>query len=495
MLQLLKWVIPYNIFFDEDTSRKGGDKEEIEDHEPPEPPEQKGDDVDDIEEDEISDNTKLSEIENIDDVVERDDIDIDKLLNWIKEGGEDVKFGDIKIKPEVDDDKEKDKKEKDTDDKEDVKDDDVDDKEKADKDKKESDDKKEQPDDKSQEDKTKEKDQPSDKPDKKEAKPFKITDDFIKKQLSDFRESLADKDEETKNNMVSHLENVLSGIKGEVIGQKAFNNYVNGQFYIKKVKSPFDKNWKPEQDTVKDPEYIEKATKQKNKMLVTELQKKYKDFPDEAFEDPEIKKEFERNLNQDDPSAFKEYQEKLGSLEKDINDQYDRYYHFVNNWESIAAETLKTETDLFREWLNAYGLQLKDVGIDSLDIDDNYYNKYLWDNVVFDKDGKMNEDVLVLLDGVVPVIKPMSVMNALKNSVYDEVLKIKTHQARQDGYTKAKDDIPDPSLSDSGVTGQREEIANSEENVFEDDNASLEEHNKALERVKKSMFSGKKNKR
>jgi hypothetical protein len=468
------WIIPNKLYQADDGSGEGGGENHDQDPD----------------DDQITPETKLSELDTdqLDELMDREDVDIDKYLEWMKTQDEDQTFDTILIKEdpdkkdddddtETDDDPDKDKK--DTDD-----DDGVDDADpEKDGDQTKADDKKD--DDQKLEDGSNGKaDDQSAADDKTKAKTIKISDEYITKQVQSFREQMKDDDPELTNKKAEQFQDILNGIKGGEMDGKALKNYVNAQMYIKTIKSPFDADWKPEQKVVSDPEYIKKATEQKQKMILDRVRKQFPDYPEDA-EDDEAVKDFEEGLSRRD---FQNYSEQVKNIESEIDADYDRYIHVVTNWEDIAKDTITADVKLFEARISKLNLSLKDLGIESLDLNEkDLYNEYLWKNVLF-KDGETNKpdgNVLTYMDETIPIVKPGSVYGKLIDLNLELILGSKEHAARKQGFDAGLNNQEDPSTSDAPGKEHRDKIEIDEEDFTDD--TTPEQDQEKLDALKKTI--------
>lgn len=321
-------------------------------------------------------------------------------------------------------------------------------------------------------------------------KPFTVDDKFIGEQVAKFKEKNKDKEPAQLERMTQEYRQILDGIKGQTSTSKLFNNYVNSQTYIKSIKSPFDANWKPDPNIVKQPEYIEKALKAKNAKLLSSIRSKYPDFPEDALSNNDTRLEFERELIRENPRLFRAYEDYFNDQEKQINDNYDKYNYVVENWERMAKDTIESDIKLFTGWLENQGIKPEEINLPDLTIDEKYYNPFLYTNVLYTKDKKPNTDVMTFMDGNYPIMKPMAVFRALQDHFLDSVIELNRTKAMQEGFNLGKDSF-EPSLSESHITGETDKIE-IEDNDDEDE--SLEHLNKRLEAMKASISGKKKRK-
>lgn len=472
MKTLLEWIKP-QVFFAPDGA-DGGDPPKLED-----------DNQDENLELDLTDETDLSELDaqSIADIMEMDDIKHDVFTEWIKNGSkEKLLFKDIK---EVKSDE--DKKLDDAADQQDQ-DEDADTKDKlpADDDAK----------DKSTDDSTAKDpgktDQKADADKDKtlDVKTITVDEKYIQKQLENLKEQLKGKDPSTVEKQVANMESILNSVKGEVMSGKAFRNYVNAQTYIKTLKTPLDKDWKPDPKITQTPEYIEKATKQKQSMIADAIKDKYPDYPEDG--DPDAVKDFEDSLTN---REYDEYKNIMRTKAAEISDRYDRYQHLAENWEDIARDTVKSEAELFIKKLESFKIKPQDLGISQLDLDENNYNEYLYKNLLFDAKGVPNPEIFTFVDNVIPVVKPFSLYNALLNANLEQIIQLREAAARKEAYRKGIDDQPDPSLSDNQQNpGQRDEIT-LDDLSFDDDSMTMEQHDNLLQKAKSMVLRGSKGNR
>lgn len=465
MNKFFMWVIPPK-FYSPDGS-EGGD---------PGKPEDENLELD------LTDDTDLSQLDpdSIYQIMEMDNIQEDKLLDWIKSGSkEQLFFKDIKEAEKSDDDKKTDdaadpqNPNKDADDKDKQDDTDNADPNKADdstaKDPGKTDQKAD-----------------ADKDKTLEAKTIKVSEEYIAGQIAKLKDQLKGKDPDLIDKQVTNLETILNSIKDGEMDGRSLKNYINAQTYIKTLKSPLDKDWKPDPKVVSTPEYIEKATKQKQQMIADAIREKYPDYP--ADGDQEAVQDFEDSLTNREYDEYKNIKQQRAS---EISDRYDRYQHLAENWEDIARDTVKSEILLFSKKLESYKIKAQDLGISNLDLDDKNYNEYLYKHVLFDDKGNPNPDVFTFVDNVIPIVKPFSVYNNLMNANLDQIIALKEAAARKEAYRKGIDDQPDPSLSDNQQNpGQRDEITINE-NSFDDDSLTPEQHDSMLAKIKNSIIRGK----
>lgn len=430
----------------------------------------------------LTDDTDLSQLdaESIYQIMEMDNIQESKLMDWVKSGmKEQLFFKDIK-EAEISDDEKK------TDDAADPQNPnkDADDKDKQiDKDNADPNkpiDGTEKPADKTAAKADADKDKTL------ETKTIKVSEEYIANQLAKLKEQLKGKDPDLIDKQVNNLEVILTSIKDGEMDGRSLKNYINAQTYIKTLKTPLDKDWKPDPKVVNTPEYIEKATKQKQQMIADAIREKYPDYPTDG--DKAAVQDFEDSLTNREYDEYKIIkQERAG----EISDRYDRYQHLTENWEDIARDTVKSEIYLFTKKLESLKIKAQDLGISNLDLDDKNYNEYLYKNVLFDEKGNPKDDIFTFVDNVIPVVKPFSIYNTLVNANMDQIIALREAAARKEAYRKGIDDQPDPSLSDNQQNpGQRDEITINE-NSFDDDSLTPEQHDSLLAKLKNSIIRGK----
>jgi hypothetical protein len=319
-------------------------------------------------------------------------------------------------------------------------------------------------------------------PDKTE-KPLLVTDEVIQQKVNEFREK--NKDAQNLDQMAQDFKQILNGVKGDQFSERAFKNYINSQIYIKSLKSPFDPDWKPEKKVVESPDYIEMAKKQKGDMLLKAVRTKYPDFPENGLSDPEAKLEFERDLVAQNPTGILEYGRYLEEVSGKIDTEFDRHYDIVTNWEDRAKTQIEADVQLFKNYLDAKGLTLADIGVPDLTFDDKYYNKFLFDNIL-QPNGKPNENVIAWYQKNTPVIKPFMVTNQLKD-YFDVAIEDKIKErARAEGFKLGQNAIIEPSLSESPGMGYRK--PSDESSVFDNDEAKIEDIDSALTKIKNSVL-------
>ena len=258
--------------------------------------------------------------------------------------------------------------------------------------------------------------------------------------------------------------------------------------YIKTIKSPFDKDWKPDDKVVSTPEYIKEATTQKHKMIAEQMHAKYPDLPKDAFEDDDVLKEFEEGLSRREYDAYSNFHKEV---EGGINKQYDRYAHVVNNWETIAKDTITADVKLFEARLSKLNLTLKDLGIESLDLNEtDLYNEYLWKNIIF-VDGKTDNpdaNIMTFMDEEIPIIKPGSVYAKLVDSNLELLLGRAGHDGRKQGFKAGLDNQEDPSTSELAGLKHREKMEFDEDDI-NDDTTPAQDQEK-LDKLRAAIIAG-----
>lgn len=324
-----------------------------------------------------------------------------------------------------------------------------------------------------------------------EGKGFTVTEDFIKKAVDDFKTEIKDKDAATQTQMLTDYEGILRGIKGRTTDAQMLKNYVNAQTYIKTIKTPFSDSWKPDEKVVKDPDYIAKATTQKNLMITQAIQRKYPDFPDDGLTDKEARSEFVKNLVQTDPEAYDDYKKIITETENYVNTTFDKWYHVVTNWKSMARDTVAADVKLFDLWIEGKGFKREDLGVPDLTLNENDYNEFIYKNFLYDEKNRPNEEVLTFYDNKYPIVKPYGIFNALKDYYTDLIILKREEAARKQGYDLGLKNADEPSLSDSDITGKRDEIIVNED-VFDDDEADIKQIDGALAQVRNKILQGSK---
>lgn len=325
--------------------------------------------------------------------------------------------------------------------------------------------------------------------DKSKAKTIKITDEYIAKQEQNFRNQYKDEDPDVVNKKAEYFRDILNGIKGGEMDTKALKNYINAQMYIKTIKSPFDADWKPDEKVVGTPEYIKEATTKKNEIISDQMHAKYPDIPEDAFEDDDVLKEFEEGLSKREYDSYRNFYKEVADS---INKQYDRYAHVVNNWETIAKDTITADVKLFEARLSKLNLTLKDLGIDTLDLDEkDLYNEYLWKNIIF-VDGKTDNpdgNIMTFMDEKIPIIKPGSVYAKLIDSNLELLLSKAGHDGRKQGFKVGLDNQIDPSTSELAGLQHRENLEITEE-TFDDENLTPEQMKEKTDLLKAAIVAG-----
>lgn len=321
--------------------------------------------------------------------------------------------------------------------------------------------------------------EPGTKNDKKEGNASKVNlvevnGDYIRKFIADFKEKTKDASDE----QVEALKEILKGIEGDQLTPRALQNYVNAQLYIKEIKSPLDKDWKlPE--TEKTEEYLKKAEETKIKTLAAKIREQFPDYPDPTDEEAVV--DFEESLSRRD---YQRYMELKQQEEKRISETFDRYFYIANNWEKIAIDTLKGDIQMFEKKLNEVGLKPSDLGLD-LSLDQEGYNKFIYDNILF-RNGKIDNKLVNYIADTVPVLEPLGVYNRLLDLFLPDIIELAKSQGKTAGYKEAVKDIPEPGTHLSkGVLDNEEELTLLGEGDVDD-----EYLDKVLNKVKKKILKG-----
>lgn len=426
--------------------------------------------------DELTDDTDLLTYADIDSVLDRDDIDHDKFNESAMKGAEKILWKDVKISPKVEPVSTKDDEEKDEEPEAVV------------------------PDLKSAEEvPVKKKEVIEDKTDKTAAakdktdkQTFVIDENLIKTEVDKFRETNKDNPDVAK--MVQDYQGILNGVKDEVMSPKVLRNYINSQLYIKNVKpNPLDPKWQPDKKITTDPDYLAKAVEAKNKIIIDSLQRVFKSFPAEALTNPEVEKDFLRELLAEDPRAFHKYEKQRDIIEKNVDETYDKFVSLRSNWKEVARDSARVEVAKFQSILAGVNLTPEECGIPDLTINDEGYNEFLngHGNVLFKKDGSPNENVIGFVDGDIPFIRPGSVFAELTAAFMKSVATKIAERGRQEGFSIGKNSIPEPSLSDSGVKGEKDSLEENTEFDSESDKTPEELESNFAKWSKKLFNNGK----
>lgn len=418
----------------------------------------------------LTDDTNLLELPDIDNVLNRDDIDLDKFIESSKVGADKILWKDVKISSEIAPEDKSKKPEEEI-----VEEPVVDTKE-----------------DKGTEAKAEAVEQPKTDPpvDNPTKTTLAIDEAYIKSEVDKFKDT--NKDNPNLDKMVEDYQGILNGVRGEVMSPKAFKNYINSQMYIKQMKpSPLDTTWKPDTKVTTDPDYLQKALVAKNKLISEQMRRVFRDFPDEALTNPETEKEFLRELMAEDPRAITRYDEARKTIEKNVNESYDKYVHLQNNWETIARDSINVQVAQFNALLSQLNLTPEDLALPNLSLDDKYYNEFLYKNVIYDKNGKPNENVIGFLDGKIPVIKPNAVYVELVNNFAKTIISKAAEQGRKEGFEIGKTSIPEPSMSDSPIRGEKQTLEVNPDFLQDDSDLTPEQLENKFQSWKQKLFNGK----
>jgi hypothetical protein len=261
---------------------------------------------------------------------------------------------------------------------------------------------------------------------------------------------------------VDNFKRILESVKGDPYNEHNLKVHINAQTYIKNLKSPFAPDWKPDPKVTQTPEYIDKAIKHKNNVILNRLQSKFDGvelplFPKEALESKEARREFEKELIASDPSEFNNYQKMMDDTEKGINEDFDKWQYIDQNWETMAADTIKTDVMLFKNFLVSQKVKPEDIGLPDLNLNESFYNQFLYENVLY-KGKNPNDDVFSMYRNKYPIVKPGAILNSLTNIFLDSIIAKREEAARIEGYEFGKKDTVEPGMSNSSNPGEREII-------------------------------------
>ena len=293
-----------------------------------------------------------------------------------------------------------------------------------------------------------------------------ITDDYIKSQPEEQRQ-------------------YLTGIKDRKLDSQVLKNYVNAQMLIDKYKQ--EREAPVELPSTVKPEDAENL---RQKYIVSEMRKDYSDIPAEAVEDPEILSAWEAQLQRDNPREFNRYMSKYGDTEKLADSNVKQYYNLKENWEKIAANTLKSDVARFIAKISSKGVTEKDLGL-NLAIGDDNKNEYLYNKIIFDEKGNVNPDVVRFVDDI-PVLLPGQIYNKLMDMNFDRITDAALQRGVLQGYKNRVGDEPPPSIA-GDLTGKGQPAHDSKLNageVFSDEeDQSLEDIEKGLSKLRNKIAS------
>lgn len=298
-----------------------------------------------------------------------------------------------------------------------------------------------------------------------------IDDAYIQKTLADL----------SKDNPQSaeQLKSILEGVKGESFTSKALQNYINSQLYIKEIKSPLNKDWQMPEES-KTEEYIKQAEEIKKKTLISKMKEHFPDYPDDLDEDNIAL--FEESLSRRD---YSRYLQLIDEEKEKIDREFDRYFYIANNWEQLAIDTIKSDLQLFEKKLSESGVKLSDLGID-LQLDENGYNKFLFDNILL-PNNKVNNKIVHFIGESIPVLEPRALYKELLDLFYNDILELALNKGKSTGYKEAIKDIPEP----KGTHGSKSAMLDYDEevNIFDSEDVDDELLDKHLNKIRKKILN------
>ena len=163
-------------------------------------------------------------------------------------------------------------------------------------------------------------------------------------------------------------------------------------------------------------------------------------MPDDYFTDEEARKDYNKDLNYDDPDKFLELRDDIKDAKDYANKWADDYSDLANNWEDIVKGQITTEISKYEEVLKRNNLTAEDLGL-------KYDNKFIL-GLLLDENGKPNPKFVAQKHGF-SVVKPESITNHLLETTFGKVYSLGNKTGREDGYKKRVDHEEDPSISGS----------------------------------------------
>lgn len=235
-------------------------------------------------------------------------------------------------------------------------------------------------------------------------------------------------------------------------------------------------------ESSKTEEYIKQAEGIKNKTLISKMKEHFPDFPDDLNEENLLM--FEESLSRRD---YGRYLQLMDDEKARIDKEFDRYFYIANNWERLAIDTINADLQLFEKKLSETGVKLTDLGID-LKLDENGYNKFLFDNILM-PNNKVNNRVVQFIGESIPVVEPRALYKELLDLFYNDIVELALNKGKSSGYKEAIKDIPEPKgthSSKSGMLDYEEEVS-----IFDNDDIDDDLLDKHLNKIRKKIINNK----
>lgn len=256
-------------------------------------------------------------------------------------------------------------------------------------------------------------------------------------------------DEKYISEQPPEIQKILRPIKGDILSERALKNYINAQLFIEKQKAS-------KQDVSKET-YTQQVSQQTSQPVQTDILKtddfnralymtlkvKYNDLPelDNDTSPEEQLKDYLTDLQISDPIKYYKFLKDYDLASQKIQEQISQYKYIEENWEHISAENIKKDVQKFENDLKEYGLTLQDLGL-NLELDDKYYNEYLYNNILL-KNNEANPEVVQKISDKALLIPEGAVYKKLIELNFKNILSLAKSKNASSGINKK---VP-PSMS------------------------------------------------
>lgn len=259
----------------------------------------------------------------------------------------------------------------------------------------------------------------------------KFKDNFIKHRETYYPQTIKI-NEEYINKQPPEIQKILRPIKGDVLTERALKNYINAQLHIQKLESKFQQPTQAQPKTepiqeLKTPEFKIEDIKNFDDAVYKTLRLKYPDLPENPDNPKEAIKEYLSETQLIDPIKYYQVIKDYDLAQTKIKEKLEEFEYLAKNWQNISADNIKKDIDKFENTLKQYGLSIEDLGL-NLEFDDKFYNEYLFNNIIFDKNKNINEDVVKVIDkdAGVFLIPEGAVYRKLVELNFDKILNLRS---------------------------------------------------------------------
>jgi len=279
--------------------------------------------------------------------------------------------------------------------------------------------------------------------------------------------------EEYINSQPEEVREYLLSLKGKKADPDVIKIHVNAQKLIAESKKQIQESIKKEEPPANVQEIQSQIEPIKEIYLKENLTAKYK-IPEEVYNDPEARAEWEADLNYRNPRQFQQYLKDIDNLTGQVETWAKTVVEEQTNWKGRFSEQVKQEVKEFEEVLKPYGLTAKDLGIELTDEKMQGY---------FVRDGKANTDVVGYNANKIPVLLPGKLKSLLLETHLPNIIKT---TAERNGKQPAKVLQP-PSMAGASIIGEERKTEALKEPSFE---MSLEDIDKINALAREKVLHG-----